>query len=118
MAASDQHYRSQKTLDIVFAVSCVAMLLTIGLMFAQDFFRDFKAEQRVFRDVETAAAERELADHLFVMMRDDAEQAVRESQRRIETLKFAVSRAQGPDKEARQKELDAENKALEQNEKY
>ncbi len=58
MAATDQPYRHQKTLDIVFAVSCVLMLVSIVGMFAQDFLRPFKVEQRRFRDVETALAER------------------------------------------------------------
>ena len=58
MAASDQQYRSQKALDIVFGVTCVLMLASVVWMFAQDYFRDFKAEQRTFRNVETAMAER------------------------------------------------------------
>jgi len=63
MAASDQTYRSQKTLDIVFAVSCVAMLLTTVWMFVQDFNRDYKKVQREFRNVEEAMAERAVLDY-------------------------------------------------------
>jgi mono/diheme cytochrome c family protein len=58
MAATDKTYRNQKTLDIVFAVSCVLMLLSIIWMFVQDYNREFKHEQRTFRDVEEAQAER------------------------------------------------------------
>src|SRR2546427_11875661 len=58
MAATDQTYRSQRTLDIVFGVTCLLMLLSVVWMFAQDYYRDFKVEQREFRDVETALAER------------------------------------------------------------
>src|SRR4051794_6284146 len=52
MAASDQYYRNQRTMDIVFAVSCILMLASIVWMFAQDYYRPYKMEQRVFRDVE------------------------------------------------------------------
>src|SRR5260370_6751847 len=54
MAATDQTYRNQKTLDIVFAVSSILMLVSIIWMFVQDYNREWKTEQRVFRDVETA----------------------------------------------------------------
>src|SRR5262245_48186650 len=58
MAATDKHYRNQYTLDIVFAVSSVAMLLSMIWMLAQDFAREYKEEQRTFRDVERALAQR------------------------------------------------------------
>jgi cbb3-type cytochrome oxidase cytochrome c subunit len=60
MAATDQTYRPQRILDIVFGVSCVLMLLSIIWMFAQDYYREFKVEARDFRDVEEAMATREL----------------------------------------------------------
>jgi mono/diheme cytochrome c family protein len=59
MAATDQTYRNQRTLDIVFAVSCLLMLLSIIGMFVQDYNRSYKVEQRVFRDVEEAIADRQ-----------------------------------------------------------
>src|SRR5262249_50947765 len=59
MAATDQTYRSQRTLDIVFGASCVLMLASIIGMFAQDYFRSFKVEQRRFRDVEAALFDRD-----------------------------------------------------------
>ena len=57
MAATDQTYRNQHTLDIVFAVSRMLMLVSIVWMFWQDYFRAYKVEQRDFRDVEVAVAQ-------------------------------------------------------------
>src|SRR5262249_40062502 len=59
MAATDQTYRPQKWLDVVFGVSCVLMLVSIVWMFYQDQYRDWKVEQRTFRDVEEAMALRD-----------------------------------------------------------
>src|SRR5262249_51741687 len=64
MAATDQTFRNQKTLDIIFGVSGLVMLATIVWMFADDFFRKWKTEQRAFRDVEAAMAQRSLFDKL------------------------------------------------------
>jgi len=58
MAATDQAYRNQKALDIVFAVSGLLMLASIIWMFADDYYREYKTEQRQFRDVESALAQR------------------------------------------------------------
>src|SRR5579859_5983769 len=58
MAASDQTYRNQKALDVVFGVSCVLMLASIVWMFADDYNRSWKKEQRAFRDVQEAMDER------------------------------------------------------------
>src|SRR6266403_184143 len=58
MAASDQTYRNQKALHVVFAASSVVMLVTTGWMFWDDYNRPFKTEQRVFRDVEEELAKR------------------------------------------------------------
>ena len=52
MAATDQPYRNQKTLDIVFGVSCVLLLVSTGWMFCDDHNRPYKPIQRKFRDVE------------------------------------------------------------------
>ena len=60
MAATDQTYRKQKTLDIVFAVSCILMLLSTLWMFWQDYNREFKHVQREFRDVEEAMNEHQM----------------------------------------------------------
>ncbi len=58
MAASDATYRNTKVLHIVFAVSSVVMLLTILAMFADDYYRDWKVEQRLFFDVQDEMAKR------------------------------------------------------------
>lgn len=58
MAATDQFYRDQNTLDKIFAGSSIVMLISVIWMFAQDYYRPFKSEQRSFRDVESALAQR------------------------------------------------------------
>jgi cbb3-type cytochrome oxidase cytochrome c subunit len=52
MAATDTLYRNQKTLNWIFAASCVAMLVSVLWMFADDFNRPYKKDQQVFRAVE------------------------------------------------------------------
>src|SRR5262245_9874561 len=64
MAATDKTHRNQKTLDYVFAVSCVLLLLSTLWMFVQDFNREFKTVQRTFRDVETTLNERLMLDKM------------------------------------------------------
>lgn len=64
MAATDQKYRNQKTLDIVFAVSSILTLLSILWMLVQDYNRPFKKVQREFRDVEEAVFDRALVEKL------------------------------------------------------
>lgn len=64
MAATDQVYRSQKTLDIVFAVSSVLMLVSIIAMFVQDYNRPWKPEQRMFRQVESAISMHEAIESI------------------------------------------------------
>src|SRR5690606_25402013 len=63
-AATDKTYRNQKTLDIIFAVSCILLLLTTFWMFAQDYNRDWKKVQRKFRDVEAAVTQRAMLENL------------------------------------------------------
>jgi cbb3-type cytochrome oxidase cytochrome c subunit len=58
MAATDKPYRNQYGLDVVFAVSSILMLVSIIWMFVQDYNREYKTEQRQFRDVEAAVAQR------------------------------------------------------------
>src|SRR5262245_44473992 len=58
MAATDQPYRNQYTLDVVFGISSILMLLSLLWMFVQDYNREYKVEQRPFRDVEVALAQR------------------------------------------------------------
>ena len=49
MAASDKPFHNQRTLDIIFAVSNILMLLSIVWMLWQDHYREYKVEQRLFR---------------------------------------------------------------------
>src|SRR6266851_848277 len=104
MAATDQTYRNQKTLDIVFAVSCVLMLISIIWMFAQDYNREFKQVQRKFRDVDEALTERQLLEKLPDIQRvqeaaDDREekaaklQQIKDENRRA-TRKLLTEKAQ------------------------
>src|SRR5438045_924659 len=92
MAATDQHYRSQKTLDIVFGVSCGALLLSTIWMFAADYLRPVKAVQRQFRDVEAALAEHDMVDklpegRLIVDLREELQAARDKLKREQESLK-------------------------------
>jgi cbb3-type cytochrome oxidase cytochrome c subunit len=64
MAASDKPYRSQSMLDTVFGVTSLLMLVSVIAMLVQDYNREYKPEQRVFRDVETAMAQRQALDSL------------------------------------------------------
>jgi cbb3-type cytochrome oxidase cytochrome c subunit len=64
MAATDQTYRSQRTLDIVFGVSCLLMLGSIVWMLWVDYNRDYKTIQRQFREVDEALTQRAMLDKL------------------------------------------------------
>ncbi len=64
MAATDQTYRKQSTLDLVFGVSSILMLIGVAWMFVADFNREWKPIQRKFRDVETARNQRLTMDQL------------------------------------------------------
>ncbi len=64
MAATDKPYRDQYALDIVFAISSILMLVSLVWMFMQDYYREYKEEQRSFRDVEAALAQRQALDQL------------------------------------------------------
>lgn len=85
MAATDQTYRNLKALDIVFAVSCVLMLISIVWMFAQDYNREFKKIQRKFRDVDEALTERQLVERL--PDRTKVEEAAKEREDAVKELK-------------------------------
>jgi mono/diheme cytochrome c family protein len=83
MAATDQTYRNQKTLDVVFGASCLLMLISVIWMFVQDYNREFKKVQREFRDVEAAlnerAALRRLPDKRTVYAQVEAVKNAREA---------------------------------------
>ncbi len=82
MAATDKPYRNQRILDIVFAASCGAMLLSVVWMFADDYYREYKPYQRRFRDVETALNERQMIQELphteIVQAKEEALKKARE----------------------------------------
>jgi mono/diheme cytochrome c family protein len=80
MAASDKPLRDQNTLDMVFAVSSIAMLVSAIMMFAQDYFREWKPEQRFFRQVEQTLAQRFAIDQIpSVEELDEAEAKLKEA---------------------------------------
>ena len=80
MAATDKFFRNQKWLDMAFAVSSILMLVSVIMMLAQDYFREFKDEQRVFRDVEAKVAQRLALDQIPDSETiDNAEDAVTEA---------------------------------------
>ncbi len=64
MAATDKTLRDQRTLDIVFAVSNILMLVSIIWMMWQDYAREYKTEQREFRTVEVGMAQRAALEQL------------------------------------------------------
>ncbi len=95
MAASDEFYRSQRLLDKVFGISCILMLISIIWMFAQDYYRPFKTEQRVFRDVEEAVALQEAVDNLgdvrnlkerFDLAKQEVEKAIKLKEKNKEKI--------------------------------
>jgi mono/diheme cytochrome c family protein len=87
MAATDQTYRNQKTLDIIFAVSCILMLLGTLWMFWQDYDRQFKHIQRAFRDVEEALNEYQMLAAL------PSQEQVAEARNKVSEAKKALEAA-------------------------
>ncbi len=64
MAATDQTFRSQKKLNIVFGVTSLVMFLTVIWMMVDDYTKEFKPKQRLFRSVEVGVNERLMLDQL------------------------------------------------------
>ena len=88
MAATDKHYRNQKTLNLVFAFSCVAMLLSILWMLVDDYKREYKKVQREFRDVEESASLNAMLDNLpDATILTAARTSVAEKREAVETKK-------------------------------
>src|SRR5262245_65592097 len=95
MAATDQTFRSQKTLDVVFAASCVLMLLSTVLMFGLDHYGwdrslPWKPAQRKFRDVEVAVNELQMLREL--PNREQVDAKVEAAAKARQTLKDAKSK--------------------------
>ncbi len=98
MAASDKPFNNQRTLDIVFAVSNILMLLAVIWMFWQDHYREYKVEQRLFRNVETAIAQRQALGQLpledeFKSTEDAVELAKKERYSEGNKKDYAAARA-------------------------
>ena len=94
MAATDQTYRNQKTLDIVFGASCVLMLVSVVWMFAQDYNREFKQVQREFRDVDEALTQRAMLEKLpSPASVEEASQAVTTARKNLDELKAKSDRS-------------------------
>jgi mono/diheme cytochrome c family protein len=93
MAATDKTYRPQKTLDIVFAVSCVFMLVSIFWMFEQDYNREFKKIQREFRDVDEAMTLRTMLEKLpDVNLVKETAKRVDDARKTVDDIKSKNSR--------------------------
>jgi len=92
MAASDKPYHDQNWLDILFALTSIAMLVSVVMMFMQDYFREFKTEQRVFRDVESKLAQRLALQQMPSL--DEFEKAAAD----VENARDALRQAVAPEK--------------------
>lgn len=109
MAATDKPFHNQYRLDIVFAVSSVLMLLSIVWMFWQDYNREYKEEQRRFRDVEVALAQRAALDLLPSQNElTAAEEKVQAERQKLEGRKTEIAELQGKLNELRPKREKAE----------
>ncbi len=86
MPATEETYRKQPYLHIVFAISSVAMLLSIVWMVMADHLRPWKQVQREFHKVEEAKLEKAKADRL-------AEQQ-KKSQAQIDDLNAKIEAAE------------------------
>jgi cbb3-type cytochrome oxidase cytochrome c subunit len=106
MAASDKPFHNQRTLDIVYAVSNILMLLSVIWMFVQDYNREYKTEQRAFREVEVAIAQRTALESIPSAKEfDDARDLVQDLKTKRDEKKDALASARAamigyrPDKE-------------------
>jgi cbb3-type cytochrome oxidase cytochrome c subunit len=114
MAARDDTYRNQHVLDIIFALSSIAMLLVLLWMFAVDYDREYKTVQRKGREIEVALLRRQAHD----LALQGQEQFSRARQRVVAELdKFQLAVPEGtPDEafadEAKRAALQAENDTI------
>src|SRR4051794_21047486 len=86
MPASEETYRSQPRLHLVFALSSVAMMLSIVWMIAADHFRPWKDFQRDFQEIERRKLEAQEREKL------EAQQKTKRSQ--IEALDAQIKAAE------------------------
>lgn len=126
MPATEETYRKQPTLHVVFALSSVAMLLSIVWMIAADHYRPWKQVQREFQRVEGAKLEKAKEDKLTEQKQkyqaqldeldakiEAAKQAARERRSELREVEHDISGLQGRftlldnDKKFQKAELDS-----------
>src|SRR5262245_27683652 len=108
MPATEETYRRQSTLHVVFAITSIAMMLSMVWMILADHLRPWKQVQRQFHDVETAkleAAEKQRLEDLRLKHRAEidridadirrAEAEESENAGRIRVKKAQIDRARG-----------------------
>jgi cbb3-type cytochrome oxidase cytochrome c subunit/mono/diheme cytochrome c family protein len=81
MAARDDTYRNQRWLDIVFALSGVALLASMIWMFAKDYFREYRPVQQRGRQVEVALLLRQAEE-----LREASESQLAEAREKIRSV--------------------------------
>jgi cbb3-type cytochrome oxidase cytochrome c subunit len=116
MAATDKPFRNQYTLDIVFGVSCVLLLLVTGWMLYDDHFRSFKPIQRTFRDVEEALYVQQMDEKYPQDQIDEiteAQKKVKEAQKLVDDAKKGIGAKVGGDADAWLKKQGLEKAKLE-----
>lgn len=86
MPATEETYRSQRALHIVFAVTSIAMTLAIVWMILDDHLRPWKKIQREFHKVETAKLE--------VQKSEERRKLDEKHKRDLEALDAEIARAQ------------------------
>ena len=86
MPASEETYRSQRTLHVVFAISSVAMTLSIVWMIMADHLRPWKQVQREFQKIEDAK--------LNAAETEKLEQQRKDSQAKIEAIDNEIKQAE------------------------
>lgn len=85
MAARDETYRDQRMLDIVFALSCILMLVSLIWMFWVDYNRPFKTVQRRGYDLEVSV--------LNQTRQDLADRSASEVQQAVDRVKQELASA-------------------------
>lgn len=89
MAASDAFYRPQATLNKIFAATSALMLVTVVWMFADDFNRGYKKDQRAFRSVEEELNKRAV---LAQAPDEEAAKKIAESEAQVVASRTQVAR--------------------------
>src|SRR5947209_19418558 len=85
MPATEETYRSQRALHVVFAISSIGLLLATVWMIMADHLRPWKTVQREFQDVETAKLARSEQEKL--------DQQRKKSQEEIDRIDREIAQA-------------------------